>query len=137
MGAWIAHETVRGLTLRNCTNAVVTVLGMTFKENVPDIRNSKVIDIVRELERFGIRVQVADPLALAAETHHEYGVTLTPIDQLQPADAVVFAVAHSDYVGEGWPLMTRLLKNGKGTVIDVKSKLDRAAKPEGIDLWRL
>ena len=64
-------------------------------------------------------------------------VTLTAIDKLQPADAVVFAVAHSDYVGEGWPLMTRLLKNGKGTVVDVKSKLDRAAKPEGIDLWRL
>jgi UDP-N-acetyl-D-galactosamine dehydrogenase len=137
MGAWVAHETVRGLTLRNCTNAVVTVLGMTFKENVPDIRNSKVIDIVRELERFGMRVQVHDPLALAAETQHEYGVTLTAIDKLQPADAVVFAVAHNDYVGEGWPLMTRLLKNGKGTVVDVKSKLDRAAKPEGIDLWRL
>jgi len=137
MGAWIAHETVRGLTLRNCTNAVVTVLGMTFKENVPDIRNSKVIDIVRELERFGIRVQVADPLALPAETQHEYGVTLTAMDKLQPADAVVFAVAHEDYVREGWRLMARLLKGGAGTVIDVKSKLDRAAKPGGIDLWRL
>lgn len=137
MGAWIAHETVRGLTLRNCTNAVVTVLGMTFKENVPDIRNSKVIDIVRELERFGIRVQVHDPMALAAETQHEYDVTLTAMDKLQPADAVVFAVAHEDYVREGWPLMTRLLKGGTGTVVDVKSKLDRTVKPEGIDLWRL
>jgi len=137
MGAWVAHETVRSLTLRNCTNAVVTVLGMTFKENVPDIRNSKVIDIVRELERFGIRVQVHDPMALAAETQHEYGVTLSAMDKLQPADAIVFAVAHEDYVREGWRLMTRLLKGGAGTVIDVKSKLDRTAKPEGIDLWRL
>ena len=137
IGAWVAHETVRSLTLRNCTNAVVTVLGMTFKENVPDIRNSKVIDIVRELERFGIRVQVHDPMALAAETHHEYGVTLTAMDKLQPADAVVFAVAHEGYVREGWGLMTRLLKRGAGTVIDVKSKLERTAKPEGIDLWRL
>jgi len=137
MGNWIAHETVRALTLRGCTNAVVTVLGMTFKEDVPDIRNSRVIDIVRELERFGMRVQVADPLALAAETQHEYGVTLTPMEKLAPADAVVFAVAHSAYVGGGWPLMAQLLKGGKGTVVDVKSRLDRAVKPEGIDLWRL
>ncbi len=137
MGNWIAHETVRALTLRGCTNAVVTVLGMTFKEDVPDIRNSRVIDIVRELERFGMRVQVADPFALAAETQHEYGVTLTPMEKLALADAVVFAVAHRDYVGAGWSLMTRLLKGGKGTVVDVKARLDRAAKPEGIDLWRL
>jgi UDP-N-acetyl-D-galactosamine dehydrogenase len=137
MGQWIAHETVRALTLRNCTNAVVTVLGMTFKENVPDIRNSKVIDIVRELERFGIRVQVHDPLALAEETKHEYGVALTAMDALAPADVVVLAVVHQDYVRDGWGLMTRLLKGGKGTVVDVKSRLDRAHKPEGIDLWRL
>ena len=137
MGQWIAQETVRALTQRGCTKAVVTVLGMTFKENVPDIRNSKVIDIVRELERFGMHVQVADPLALAAETSHEYGVTLTPMDALQPADAVVFAVAHEDYVSAGWSLMQRLLKEGRGTVVDVKSRLDRATKPEGIDLWRL
>jgi len=137
MGQWIAQETVRALTLRGCTKAVVTILGMTFKENVPDIRNSRVIDIVRELERFGMRVQVSDPLALPAETQHEYGVMLTTIDKLQPADAVVFAVAHADYVDGGWSLAARLLKGGKGTVIDVKSKLDRAAKPEGIDLWRL
>lgn len=137
VGEWIAHETVRSLTLRNCTNALVTVLGMTFKEDVPDIRNSKVIDIVRELQRFGIRVQVHDPLALADETKHEYGVTLTAMDKLAPADAVVLAVAHKDYVGQGWALMTRLLKGGQGTVIDVKSRLDRAQQPEGIDLWRL
>jgi len=137
MGAWVAQETVRALTQRNCTDATVTVLGMTFKENVPDIRNSRVIDIVRELERFGLRVQVSDPLALADETRHEYGVTLTPIGSLAPADAVVLAVAHADYVGKGWDLITRLLKGSKGTVIDVKSRLDRATKPEGINLWRL
>ena len=137
MGQWIAQETVRSLTLRGCTNAIVTVLGMTFKEDVPDIRYSRVIDIVRELERFGIRVQVTAPLALADETKHEYGVTLTPVSNLQPADAGVVAVAHADYIGKGWTLIGQLLKGGKGTVIDVKSRLDRAAKPEGIDLWRL
>ncbi len=137
MGQWIAHECVRSLTLRNCTNAVVTVLGMTFKEDVPDIRNSKVIDIVRELERFGIRTQVHDPLALANETQHEYGIALTPHEALEPADAVVLAVAHRDYLNDGWPLMQKLLRGGKGTVLDVKSRLAREQKPEGIDLWRL
>jgi len=129
MGQRVAHECVRSLTLRNCTNSLVTVLGMTFKEDVPDIRNSKVIDIFRELERFGIRTQVHDPMALADETKHEYA--------LQPADAVILAVAHRYYIEEGWPLIARLLKGGKGTVVDVKSKLDRGSKPEGIDLWRL
>lgn len=137
MGAWIAQECVRNLTLRNCTNSVVTILGMTFKENVPDIRNSKVIDIMHELKRFGIRMQVHDPLALADEAKHEYGVTLSAMDALEPADAVILAVAHRDYVNEGWPLMTRLLKGSRGVVLDVKSKLDRAHKPEGVDLWRL
>ncbi|MEJ2626384.1 MAG: nucleotide sugar dehydrogenase, partial [Pseudolabrys sp.] len=137
MGQWVARECVRSLTLRNCTNATVTILGMTFKEDVPDIRNSKVIDIVRELERFGIRTQVHDPLALAEETKHEYGVTLTPRDALAPADAIVLAVPHRAYIDEGWPLMQKLLQGGKGTVLDVKSRLAREQKPEGIDLWRL
>ncbi|MCF8477555.1 MAG: nucleotide sugar dehydrogenase [Pseudolabrys sp.] len=137
MGQWVARECVRSLTLRNCTNSVVTVLGMTFKEDVPDIRNSRVIDIVRELERFGIRVQVHDPLARAEETKHEYGVALAAMETLEPADAVILAVGHRAYVAEGWPLMQKLLKGGKGSVIDVKSRLDRAHKPEGIELWRL
>lgn len=137
MGNWIAHECVRALTLRGCTQAVVTVLGMTFKEDVPDIRNSKVIDIITELRRFGIQVQIHDPLALADETRHEYNIDLTKAGDLKPADAVILAVSHQQYLEEGWGLMNRLLKNGKGSVIDVKSKLDRASKPEGIDLWRL
>jgi UDP-N-acetyl-D-galactosamine dehydrogenase len=137
MGERVAHECIRSLTLRNVSNATVTILGMTFKENVPDIRNSKIIDIVRALDRFGIRVQVHDPLALADETKDEYGVSLAALDALKPADAVILAVAHNDYVSQGWPLMTRLLKGGQGTVVDVKSRLDRARKPEGIDLWRL
>ncbi|HEX3708937.1 MAG TPA: nucleotide sugar dehydrogenase, partial [Pseudolabrys sp.] len=137
MGKRIAQECVRNLEARKCTNALVTVLGMTFKEDVPDIRNSRVIDIVRELERSGVRVQVHDPLAMAAAIKKEYAVTLTPLDALEPADAVILAVAHRDYVSQGWPLVTRLLKGGKGIVLDVKSKLDRAKKPGAIDLWRM
>jgi UDP-N-acetyl-D-galactosamine dehydrogenase len=137
MGEWVARECVRSLTTRRCVDPLVTVLGMTFKEDVPDIRNSRVIDIVRELERFGIRTQVHDPLAAEAETRHEYGVSLTSAETLAPADAVILAVAHRDYVREGWELMRRLLRGGKGVVLDVKSRLDRAGKPESIDLWRL
>jgi len=137
MGARVARECMRALLQRGRSNPTVTILGMTFKENVPDIRNSKVIDIASELARTGITVQVTDPLASPDETKHEYGLTLMPLEKLQPADAVIIAVAHQDYVAKGWPLVTKLLKGGEGIVLDVKSKLDRAQKPKGIDLWRL
>jgi UDP-N-acetyl-D-galactosamine dehydrogenase len=137
MGQWVARECVRSMTLKRRTDPLVTVLGMTFKEDVPDIRNSKVIDVVRELERFGIRTQLHDPLASDADLQHEYGVTLTALDRLQPADAVILAVAHRDYLRDGWGLMQRLLRGGEGVVLDVKSRLDRASRPDGIDLWRL
>ena len=110
---------------------------MTFKENVPDIRNSKVIDIARGLERVGVGVQVTDPIASVEETAHEYGLKLTPLESLRPADAVILAVAHRDYVAGGWPLIASLLNDRRGIVLDVKAKLDRAKKPEGIELWRL
>jgi UDP-N-acetyl-D-galactosamine dehydrogenase len=136
-GERIARECMRALLQRGCRNPTVTILGMTFKENVPDIRNSKVIDVVRELGRTGVAVQVHDPIALPGETAREYAVTLTPFEQLAPADAVIMAVAHNEYVSQGWPLVAKLLKGGEGIVLDVKSRLDRAQKPKGIDLWRL
>ena len=120
-----------------CSDPTVTILGMTFKENVPDIRNSKVIDIARELSRVGVGVQVHDPIAHPEETVHEYGITLTPIESLRPADAVIVAVAHNEIIAGGWPLIGKLLKGGKGTVLDVKSKFDRSQKPDSVDLWRL
>jgi UDP-N-acetyl-D-galactosamine dehydrogenase len=137
MGGRIARECMHALLQRGRANPTVTILGMTFKENVPDIRNSKVIDIVRELERVGVTVQVADLLASVEETAHEYGIKLVPVESLQPADAVILAVAHKDYVAGGWPLVAKLLKGGEGIVLDVKARLDRGKKPEGISLWRL
>jgi UDP-N-acetyl-D-galactosamine dehydrogenase len=110
---------------------------MTFKENVPDIRNSKVIDIVHELGRIGVTVQVHDPLAESQEVQDEYGIALTSLDELRPADAVILAVAHREYLAEGWPFVAGLLKGARGIVLDVKSKLDRDKKPKDIDLWRL
>jgi UDP-N-acetyl-D-glucosamine/UDP-N-acetyl-D-galactosamine dehydrogenase len=137
MGERVARECMRALLRGNRVNPTVTILGVTFKENVPDIRNSKVIDIARELERVGVGVQVTDSLASAEETANEYGMKLTPLESLRPADAVILAVAHKDYVAGSWPLVAKLLKNGKGIVLDVKARLDRAKKPEGVDLWRL
>ncbi len=137
MGQRVARECVRGLLRRRTHGSVVTVLGLTFKENVPDTRNSKVIDIVRELRSFGLTVQLHDPVANAADAKHEYGVALIELDALQPADAVVLAVAHDLYIDGGWPLIQRLLRGGEGIVLDVKTKLDRVSKPADIELWRL
>jgi UDP-N-acetyl-D-glucosamine/UDP-N-acetyl-D-galactosamine dehydrogenase len=137
VGQRVARECVRLLLKRKSGIATVTVLGMTFKENVPDTRNSKVADIIRELQSFGIAVQVHDPLADAREVKHEYDVDLIAMDALQPADAVIFAVAHDFFVGGGWPLLTSLLKDGAGIVLDVKSRLDRRLRPDKIELWRL
>jgi UDP-N-acetyl-D-glucosamine/UDP-N-acetyl-D-galactosamine dehydrogenase len=137
MGQRVARECVRGLLRRKTLGGVVTVLGLTFKENVPDTRNSRVIDIVRELQSFGLTVQLHDPWAHAADAKHEYGVTLMELGALQPADAIVLAVAHDLYVEGGWPLIRRLLGKDGGLVLDVKTKLDRASKPADVELWRL
>ncbi len=137
MGEHVARECLQALHQRGADKATVTILGLTFKENVPDIRNSKVVDIARALGRAGVSVQVHDPIALPEETVQEYGIALTPLEKLAPADAVILAVAHKDYVSGGWPMMAGLLKGGQGVVLDVKSKLDRAQKPDGVDLWRL
>ena len=137
MGQRVAKECVRGLLRRKGAGGIVTILGLTFKEDVPDTRNSRVVDIVRELESFGLQVQVHDPLASADDARHEYGLTITELDALRPADAVILAVAHGRYIEGGWPLIQKLLVGGSGLVFDVKLKLDRHTKPDGIELWRL
>jgi UDP-N-acetyl-D-glucosamine/UDP-N-acetyl-D-galactosamine dehydrogenase len=137
MGQRVARECVRGLLRRKGSGGVVTVLGLTFKEDVPDTRNSRVIDVIKELESFGLTVQVHDPMANAADAQHEYGITLTELDALRPADAVILAVAHESYLREGWSLIQRMLLGGAGFVLDVKMKLDRGSKPDDIELWRL
>ncbi len=137
VGQRIARECVRLLLRAGTSDATVTVLGLTFKEDVPDIRNSRVVDIVRELKSFGIKVQVHDPIALPNEAMEEYEIELVGRDALRPADAVILAVSHRDFVRSGWPLVTSLLKPGAGVVLDVKGCLDRAEQPAKIELWRL
>jgi UDP-N-acetyl-D-glucosamine/UDP-N-acetyl-D-galactosamine dehydrogenase len=137
VGRRVARECVRRLLKRKNGAATVTILGMTFKENVPDTRNSKVADIANELQSFGLAVQVHDPLADPREVKHEYGIDLVKLEALRPADAVIFAVAHDTFVRGGWLLLTKLLGENGGIVLDVKSQLDRATRPEKIELWRL
>ena len=110
MGVRVARECVRRLLKSGMRAEAVTVLGLTFKENVVDIRNSQVADMIRELQSFGITVQVHDPLADAAAAMHEYGLRLCCEDELAPADAVVLAVGHDRYRAAGWPLICRLLE---------------------------
>ena len=137
VGQRVARECIRRLLKRKAGAATVTILGMTFKENVPDTRNSKVADIVSELRSSGLSIQVHDPLADPREVKHEYGIELVNMEALRPADAVIFAVAHDSYVRGGWPLVKKLLKDESGIVLDVKSQLDRGARPERVELWRL
>ncbi len=110
---------------------------MTFKENCPDLRNSKVIDVVRELATFGVRVWIHDPIADAAACEHEYGVTLTPWDELPTASAMVAAVSHQEYAEMGVGALAARLVPG-GLFADVKCAHDpQAVTGAGLRLWRL
>lgn len=137
MGRHVAQECVRLLGREGRIASRATMLGITFKEDVPDVRNSKAIDIVRELNRFGVSVQVADIQARPETTVHEYRIELVEQERLLSADAVVLAVAHQEYRDGGWKLIQSLLKDGRGVVMDIKGVLPRDAIPDGIVLWRM
>ncbi|HWJ76914.1 MAG TPA: nucleotide sugar dehydrogenase [Niallia sp.] len=139
MGKHIATALVKEMIQRGLpvNGSKVTVLGLTFKENVPDLRNSKVIDVIRELEDYGIKVQVADPYASPEEAKEEYGVELTKYEELDKADAIVLAVPHQFYLDKKWSDFEELFNEGSGIIVDIKSKLDKSDCPSTINLWRL
>ncbi|WP_305046192.1 nucleotide sugar dehydrogenase [Geoalkalibacter sp.] len=142
MGKYVAEMTVKKLIQADkaVKNARVLVLGLTFKENVPDIRNTKVVDIVNELREYGIEVLVHDPLASAEEARHEYDLELTPLEDAGAVDAVILAVSHRRYLDLTPPRLREMTTkgNGRGVVIDVKSLLDPAAvREQGLVYWRL
>jgi len=132
MGKFVAEQTVK-LLVRNgwqVKDAPVIVLGLTFKEDCPDLRNSRVIDVIRELQSYGADVVVHDPVAAAPEASHEYGVDLVPWDRLPKAAAIVAAVAHREFKAR--PLADYLgLLRPKGVVADVKCQFDAAALEAG------
>ena len=139
MGKYVAEQTVKQMIANDfhVKGAPIIVLGMTFKENCPDIRNSKVIDVVRELQSFGANVLVHDPIASSAECEHEYGVALTDWDALPQASALVAAVSHHEYAEMGIDGLVRKLVPG-GVFVDVKSAYDPVAlQAAGARAWRL
>ena len=139
MGKFIAEKTVK-LMIRagsSIKGARVNVLGLTFKEDCADLRNSKVIDIIRELQSYGIEVGVHDPSAEAAEARHAYAVELLAWDKLPRAGAVVLAVAHKEYKALAMADFATVVKHG-GALIDVKSVLDSAGgSAAAYAIWRL
>lgn len=138
MGRVIARETIKRLLHGGHTGGFrIAILGFAFKEDVPDCRNTRVVDICQELQDFGAHVEVHDPVADPDDVMHEYGIRLVDIDRMLPADAVIVAVGHQAFRDGGWNVVARVLKNGHGLVIDVLSMLDRKTKPAGISLWRL
>jgi UDP-N-acetyl-D-galactosamine dehydrogenase len=140
MGAYVAQQTLKQLIKNGSPlpGAKVIVLGLTFKENCPDLRNSKVADVIRELKELGCEVSVHDPIADSEDATQHLGLALTPWEALPAnADAVVAAVPHRSYLAMPLrELLSRLKRNG--VFIDVKSAFDQAAIGEaGFRMWRL
>ncbi len=124
MGAFIAQKLIKMLVAaeKPINGARIGIFGLTFKENVPDLRNSRVPDIIRELHQFGLKPLIHDPMADAGEAEHEYDVRFTGLDAFPPLDAVVLAVPHRQYLADDASALLGLLKPG-GVVVDVKSAL--------------
>src|SRR5260221_3948802 len=122
---------------RNILGARVNVLGLTFKEDCRDIRNSKVIDVVRELRQFGVEVFVHDPQADPDEAMHEYGIKLCTWDNLPAADALILAVGHKAFLElPAQEILKKIVR--QGCLVQVKPALDPAAfRREGVRVWRL
>jgi UDP-N-acetyl-D-galactosamine dehydrogenase len=140
MGKYIAERTIKILINagRPVRNARVAILGLTFKENIPDLRNTRVIDIITELKDYGVHVLVHDPMADPAEVNHYSGLTLTAVQDIQEVDAVIVAVAHQAYQHLGLSGIAGLCRNGRPIVVDVKAIFDpEEARRLGIRYWRL
>lgn len=139
MGVYVAEQTVKLLSrLGKPLNATrVGVLGLTFKEDVPDVRNSRVPDIIKELQEYGVEVLVHDPMVDADEAEHEYGIRPVAFDTLTQLDGLVLAVAHKFYRDMVLSALLRPLKDDSGVVIDVKAFLDSTKLPGKMSYWRL
>ena len=139
MAAYVAQQTVKQMidAGSDIKGAKVIVLGLTFKENCPDIRNSKVADLIRELQNYGCEVSVHDPIVQSSEAEREYDLTLIPWEDLPLADAMVAAVSHRQYLDA--PLDDLLAKlKPAGVFVDVKSAYpEKTITERGFRIWRL
>ena len=138
MGAFIAQTLIKKMIQSNfkTNGAKVAVLGLTFKENVPDLRNSRVINIITELQEYCVNTLIHDPFADPKEAKEEYDVELADDSELKDLDAVILAVSHQPYMEKGIDWIKSLLKKD-GIVIDVKSSFDYTDFSDGFQYWRL
>ena len=140
MGKYVAENVVKSLIKSDkaVKNAKVAILGFTFKENCPDTRNTKIIDIVKELNEYGIEPIIADPIADAAEAKRLYGVEFVDIESINNMDAVVLAVAHERFTSLKMTEINKLFGEGKKILIDIKGLMNRRKYEEvGYCYWRL
>lgn len=141
MGKYLAECAIKRLIKagRKVNGCRIGILGLTFKENVPDLRNTRVVDVIAELKDYGAEVIVHDPMADAAAARVEYGVDLAPLEEFRNLDALVLAVAHNDYAGlDPWSLKEFFASPENAIVIDAKAFFNPAAmKQAGVDYWRL
>jgi UDP-N-acetyl-D-galactosamine dehydrogenase len=139
MGHHVATQVVKRMVRQGhpMQQSKITVLGVTFKQDIPDLRNTRVVDVLRELESYGLQVQVHDALADPGEAQAEYGIRLQALESLAPARAVVLCVPHQAYREQGWALIHKLLAPGPAVVVDVRGVLPRERAPEGCLYWRL
>lgn len=139
MGKFIAEKTVKAMINAGCQvkGARIGLLGLTFKEDVPDLRNSKVEDILRELHDYHVEVLVHDPLADPEEAREEYGVTLQPLTALRDLDALILAVSHAEFTRMDAAALRAMFRRPEaGIVMDVKGCLDKTSL-SGLTYWRL
>jgi UDP-N-acetyl-D-glucosamine/UDP-N-acetyl-D-galactosamine dehydrogenase len=138
VGTYVAQRTTKMLSTAGVTlkGARVAICGLTFKENVPDLRNSRVPDIVRELGQFGVEAMVHDPMGDPREALEEYGVRLWPWDEIVDLDAMIYAVSHDYYRSMGQEALLSRVREG-GVIVDVKSALDPDRLPRGLHYWSL
>ena len=140
MGKFIAEQTMKRLSQlpRPVNDLKVAVLGLTFKENVPDLRNSRVPDIIHELQEYGIQVLVHDPIAQVEEAVEEYGIHLCKWGEIKDVDGIIVAVSHRQYADMGLRKLLKPLRSQReGVVIDVKCLLDPEKVPRTLRYWRL
>jgi UDP-N-acetyl-D-galactosamine dehydrogenase len=140
MGKFVAEHTMKLLSQLDCPvgDLKVAVLGLTFKENVPDLRNSRVPDIINELREYGLQVSVHDPLAEPEEAVAEYGLRLLPWDHIKQVDGIVLAVPHRHYMQmDVQELLKPLRRQRNSVVVDVKGVLNPHLLPGAIKYWRL
>jgi len=138
VSAYLAERTMKMLSCAgaNLRTARVAICGLTFKENVPDLRNSRVPQIIDELREFGVEPMVHDPLGDPAEALVEYGIKLAEWSQLESLDAMIYAVSHDFYRDMGQETLLSHIRDG-GVIVDVKSVLDPDAIPRDISYWSL